>query len=373
MPNRDGGQRILIFVSGLSSGGTERVAVRLSEWLRDAGHTVCLLTLSATSSDIYACPGGVERVGLGVLSARESLLGGIVANFERLRSVRKQVLLHQAEVVLSLGDRSNVLLLLATFGLRCRKLISERGDPERQPLPFPWNLLRRMSYPTASLHVSQSTYASAWIGKRFPSLACQVIGNAGELGGLPCGDLEKKRSGFQFAAIGRLSHEKGMDILLAAMALVRSWAVEPVRLVLGGDGVELESLRAQAARLGIDEVVTFAGRVADVRGLLCESDAVVIPSRWEGFPNAMIEAMTLGLPVVVARCRGGIEDVLETAGAPCALDFPPGDVQALARRMIEILVDARLREEMRLSALARAADFSAERVSAAWREAIQCK
>lgn len=101
------GKRIVVFVATLgSSGGAERVAVRICGWLRDAGHVVRLLTLSGVDSDFYPCPDGVQRLGLNLQAPSGSLVGAIIANLKRWQAVRKAVVDHRADVVLSLGDRS---------------------------------------------------------------------------------------------------------------------------------------------------------------------------------------------------------------------------------------------------------------------------
>ena len=369
----NGGKRIVVFVASLGTGGAERVAARVCGWLCDAGHVVCLLTLSGVESDFYPCPAGVQRLGLDLQAPSGSLVGAILANLKRWRAVRKAVMDHRADVVLSLGDRSNVLMLLATLGMRCRKVISERADPVLQPLSRGWHLLRRWSYPMATLHVSQSSYASTWIRAHFPSLQCKVIGNAGDLevdalDPVPgAGDQELVR----ILAVGRLSCEKGVDLLLRAMALARHRTKVTLQLHVAGDGEDRSALVAQAADLKLGDSVRFLGRVRDIRQVLLDADVFVMPSRWEGFPNAMIEAMALGLPVITARCKGGVEDILDTGAEPCALDFPPGDIEAMANRMVQLAEDAELRHLLAARGLKRAADYSPARIAKAWCTAIE--
>jgi glycosyltransferase involved in cell wall biosynthesis len=308
---------------------------------------------------------------LGLQSASSGPLNSIAANVERARAVRKAIGDHCADVVLSLGDRCNVLMLLSTVGLRSRKIISERADPILQPLSTGWNLLRRLAYPMATLHISQSNYASAWIRERFPSLPCLVLGNAGELD--PDGTGREASShdstGVRLIAVGRLTRQKGFDLLLAAMAMAGSRTQAPLQLVVAGEGEERQALLARSEELALN--VRFLGRVTDVRRALLDADIFVMPSRWEGFPNAMVEAMTLGLPVIAARCKGGMEDVLNGSADPCALDFPPGDVTALADQIVRLAGDAELRSRLGSQGRLRAADYSPARVAAAWCEVVE--
>ena len=368
-------KRIVVFVASLGSGGAERVAVRVCGWLRDVGHEVLLLTLSGTSTDFYAYPKGVARLALDMQQASRNPAEALFANVRRLLAVRRAVRAFHADAALSLGDRTNVLMLLALVGLRCRKVISERADPVLEPLSRGWNLLRRLVYPMASLHVSQSSYVSDWIGKRFPRLPCVVIGNTGGQHSVLSVHITQRQAdeNLRLIAVGRLTWQKGFDLLLLAFAKARTEIVTPMTLSIVGEGGDRSALDAQAKQLGLDDAVTFHGRLPDVQARLQASDVFVLSSRWEGFPNVMIEAMSAGLPVVAARCRGGVEDVLGDVPEQYALEYPPGNVDALAECIVRMAVDMALRNRLERSAMNRAADYSQEKIAAAWRNAVDAE
>ena len=369
------GSRVVVFLSSLSSGGAERVAVRVCGWLRDAGHDVCLLTLSGVSTDFYACPEGVTRQALDMQGASGNPITALFANVRRLLAIRRVVRSFHADVVLSLGDRSNVLMLLALIGMYCRKVISERADPVLEPLSRGWSLLRKLAYPMASLHVSQSSYVSDWMRQRFPGVPCRVIGNAGDAvtdaGTASCRD-PGERERLRLITVGRLSKQKGIDILLDACSQALGRSRVKFELVIVGDGEDRDALAAQAAELRLGNSVRFLGRLHDVHAQLVSSDVFVLPSRSEGFPNSMIEAMSVGLPVIAARCRGGVEDILgDACGRQYALDFPPGDAEALAERIVRIVEDANLRRRLGACSRERAADYRPDRIAALWRDVVE--
>lgn len=129
-----------------------------------------------------------------------------------------------------------------------------------------------------------------------------------------------------FAVIGRLSHEKGVDLLVEAVARPALREVE-VQVYVAGHGPERERLEALARRLGVDARLRFLGQVRDPRALMAASDALVLPSRSEGVPNVALEAVDAGVPVIATRVGTLPEIVLH--GVTGWL-VPPCDPAALA-------------------------------------------
>jgi glycosyltransferase involved in cell wall biosynthesis len=133
----------------------------------------------------------------------------------------------------------------------------------------------------------------------------------------------------------RYSYQKGQDVLLHAWRSVHE-RIASARLVLAGDGALRPQFEALARALGIVDSVDFAGLVADVPALLARSDGFVLPSRYEGMPNALLEAMAAGLPCVATRVSGS-EDII--VDGESGLLVPPDDPEALATALIAILSD----------------------------------
>ncbi|OGO53033.1 MAG: hypothetical protein A2148_00900 [Chloroflexi bacterium RBG_16_68_14] len=145
-------------------------------------------------------------------------------------------------------------------------------------------------------------------------------------------------------AVARLSPEKGLDVLLRAVARLVAEGM-PLRVVLAGDGPWRVRLRRMAERLGIAGRVDFRGEVPHERvpEVLAELDIFVLPSRAEGFGVAALEAQAMELPVVASRVHG-IPDAVEDGHT--GLLVPPGDAEALAGAIARLAEDAELRAAM---------------------------
>ncbi len=154
-------------------------------------------------------------------------------------------------------------------------------------------------------------------------------------------------------AIGRLSKEKGHIDLLRAMQLL-SLPVRP-HLVLVGEGVEHSNLEYAASSFGIARNVTFVGHQGDIRPFLAMSDAFVLPSHSEGSPNALLEAMAAGLPII-ATSVGGVPEIATHRGD--ALLVEPRNIAQLASALSELFLTPTLAAQLGDAALRTSLDYT---------------
>lgn len=146
-----------------------------------------------------------------------------------------------------------------------------------------------------------------------------------------------------FLFIGRLVERKGVDLLLQAM---RNPRLGQAKAIILGDGEEREHLHNLAARLGVIDRIVFAGEHAEIRPWLGAADVFVFPSRLEGLPNALLEAMSAGLPAIATRI-GGCTDVIRDG---TGVLVEPDNAEALGSAMQHIMVDERARKRLAVNA-----------------------
>lgn len=180
--------------------------------------------------------------------------------------------------------------------------------------------------------------------------ATTTIHNGTDIAGWPISkkDREKHREDLRLedkdiliGAIGRLSEQKGHLYLLEAISKLKS--SHPVKCVLIGEGPMRGFLEDMARKLGLGDIVTFAGEQENIPGWLSALDIFALPSLWEGLPNALLEAMALGLPVVATRVDGIPEAVShDISGVLCN----PKDPQALFIPLQDLIVDAEYRARL---------------------------
>jgi len=242
--------------------------------------------------------------------------------------------------------------------LRLRLVISERAPPSMDFTVSPvWRVLRRMLYSWSDDIVAQTREAAFWIGKNCRKEAL-VIPNA--LRPLP--SIEEARQTL-IVSIGRLEIVKGFDLLLRAFARIASefpeWDVAII-----GEGPEHENLVRMRDELNLANRVKFIGQVREVETWMARAGLVVQPSRFEGFPNVVLEAMGMGAAVVSADCPAGPADLIED-GVNGSL-VPVEDVDSLANRIADLMLHPGVRERFGLEALKVKQRFRQELVMTKW-------
>lgn len=354
--------KVFLVISSLSSGGAERVMAQMASYWAAAGWEVTLATL-APREDFYALHARVKRVRLSVsptVPGRWRTLVGVVSGICRLRRAIRQA---RPDAVLSFMDTANVLTLVASCGLGVRTVVAERTDPgENHRLGKFWKVTRLLMYRFADLVVTQTARAEAWVRGNCHAKTVVIPNPLRSLS-----DLHVVRESL-VVSLGRLVPEKGFEVLVRAFARVAPRFPE-WRLAILGDGPEEPTLRALVDTLGLARQVVLAGRVRDVEPWLARAGLVVQASRFEGFPNALLEAMGMGAAVVSTDCRSGPREII-TDGVDGRL-VPVEDVEAMAEVMAELMDDAALRARLGAAAMRVRETYAESRIMGQWEAALK--
>lgn len=235
--------------------------------------------------------------------------------------------------------------LLAALGIPRALVIWGSAAPGVGPFGAGWRrrLARAVARRQSAVVALSSVTERHLVERGFPAGRVRFIPNGVDTErfrpadpGEPRTPLEGWPSGGPVAvSVGRLVDAKGLDVLLQAWRAVVT-AIPAARLVLVGEGPLRESCTALAAELGIERTVSLLGARTDVPDLLRRADAYVSSSRTEGMSNALLEALSTGLPLVATRV-GGAEDTVED-GTNGRL-VPPGDAESLATALRDLLAD----------------------------------
>ncbi|CAN7706479.1 MULTISPECIES: glycosyltransferase family 4 protein [unclassified Ensifer] len=353
------GARITIIVSALGAGGTEHVvSLVASHWAR-LGCAVTVITLEAPASEPYYKFDprvAIERLDVPTEKATKLRAAWLVAR--RLYRLRSTITRSRPDFVLSFLTRTNVLTLVATRGLGLPVIVSERNNPAVQPFGPLWKWLQLRLYPRAFALVTMTKGALDYFSPEVRRHG-RVIPNAINL---PAG-WENRRGNKMLTAVGRLTRQKGFDLLLEAFARIAKTHPD-WKLVIWGEGEARLELEAQRDALGLSNRVEMPGLTPRPGLWLETADAFVLSSRYEGWGIVLLEAMAAGLPVVSFACDWGPTDMI--ANGEDGILVPNGDIAALADALSNLMADEALRARLAANAEANVRRYDAAHILSQW-------
>ncbi len=331
--------RVTLVIHSLAAGGSERVVSLLAHDWTERGHAATVITLTPQSEDFFPLPAEVTRVTLDVLP-RPRDQHRLTRAFRRISHLRRAIVQSSPDVVVSFLSTMNLITLLAARPLDIPVVISERTDPRMAKIDLRQDFLRRLLYRRELALVVQTDAVACWARGVIPPERVVVIPNP--VAAPPRGSRRPSPRP-EIVAVGRLGNEKGFDLLIDAFAACAG-SQQDWRLTICGEGDERAALEARVRRYGLQERIAMPGTVADVYPVLERASLFVLSSRFEGFPNALLEAMACGLPVISTDCPSGPRRIVrhEIDG----LLVPAEDPGALAAAMDRFMSDPEARRRL---------------------------
>jgi glycosyltransferase involved in cell wall biosynthesis len=366
--------RLLIFIHSLGSGGAERVTANLANHWAGKGWDITVVTLAPQSNDFYQLHPVVKRIALELAGDSGNRLAGLWRNVQRIFALRRVLRQVQPDNALGMMSTANVLLALAVWNLpQIRAIGCERTHPPQTPLGDLWEGLRRRTYGRLAAVTALTGKSADWLKTRTRARRVPVIPNA-VLWPFPLQaprlspDAVCSSGRHMLLAVGRPDMGKGFDCLIESFNTLAQkypgWD-----LVILGEGPLRAMLQAEAMAAKLDERVFLPGLAGNVGEWYERAELYVMSSRFEGFPNTLIEALAHGLPAVSFDCDTGPRDIIrhEVDG----LLVPPGDVAGLTAALDRLMGDAGLRQQLAARAVEARTRFSMQRIAGMWEELFQ--
>lgn len=353
--------RIALVTSLLWGGGAARVLVAMANHWGRAGHEVTLLCFEDGSRPpFYPVDPRVTVQFLDIYGRSRSPLESIRNNLRRCRVIRSALLARKPDVVVSFIDTANVRVLIAMLGTGVPVIVSERVHPAHEDIGWRWSLLRRLTYRLAASLVVQTGEIREYF-RNWPLRDLRVIHNparaiapAGTAPAIPRPSV---------VAVGRMAAQKNYALLARAFAAARrkhpQWS-----LAIAGKRAPDPALDEILHAEGLGGQVRFLGQIADVGGLLEQTDIYVLSSSHEGFPNALCEAMSAGAACIATNCPSGPADIIEHGVNGLLVEN--GNADRLAEALERLMGDAELRARLGANARGLAERYAESRIMSLW-------
>lgn len=357
--------RIVLFIGCLCGGGAERVVANLANHLAEEGHDTTVLTVSTEQT--YHISPAVKWVKL--CSESERQLPHKLLNVLRMGRLICFFLTFRTDVYLTFLPKLSKTILRFRKLIKVPIILAERADPGTYYRENPKNRnMMELYYPRADAFVFQTTDARDFYAETLGlrNMKCTVIPNAVNTAFVGK-SYEGKRSK-RIVSAGRLDEQKNYSLLIDAFAEFKK-IMPGYQLVIYGEGPKRSALEKRIADLSLTECVFLPGRTDQIVEAIRDASLFVLPSDYEGMPNALAEAMALGLPCIATDCPAGGSRFLIDDGKTGIL-IPVRDQKALVDAMMKVLSDDEMAKMLANNARKIADELTPEKTYGAWEKFI---
>lgn len=360
--------RIMFTIPTLGTGGAERVASILANHF-STDNEVEILILEKSHVERYAIDEKVSVKEINIDVKRGNKLRAIMnyaSSFVKQKNnLQKEVEQFQPDAVISFLPKADILTYSVARKMKFAWVPSERNDPMARS--YVERRVLNGIYKSASVLVCQTNKVAQYYEEQGVKKTC-VIRNPLLLKAVKEEPVDVPKS--YFIAVGRLDKQKDFKLLINAFAkAVRDGDCRDKLLILG-DGPDWEKLAVQIESLGLTDTVILAGRKTNVNDYLKKAKAFIMSSRYEGLPNAMLEAMAAGLPVISTDFfTGAAREFIDQENG---IVVPVGDCDAMAAAISHMSVakEETLRKMGKMNQ-ERVQSLSVEKICSDWTAAVQ--
>lgn len=352
---------IALYISSLRKGGAERVIANLADYLYERGYRVLLVTTHKLE-DEYQVSEGICRV----ISepADSELENGRIRNFltrfGKLRGIWKE---YEPDVILSFIGKNNIMALMTSFGFHIPVAVSVRSEPDREYYSLLLKFLAKTLFGSAAGVVLQTKECLDFFPKNIREKAVILKNPVSSSFFRERYQGEREKT---IVTVGRIDENKNHQMLVKAFAGIAEEFPE-YKLIIYGDGEKKKELQNLAKVLGLQERILFPGNIDNVADAIYKTRVFVLSSNKEGMPNALIEAMIMGLTVVSTDCPCGGPRELIASGINGLL-VPVGDENALQENLQFLLRNLQKADLMGERAMITGEIYFSEKVLSEWEE-----
>lgn len=351
--------RVGFILAALQAGGAERVVAQLSAAMVERGWSVEVIAFDRPGDPIYHPLDSRVACTRLALPSDGGGLRGAWRSARRIAALRRHLKTQRYDVAISFLTKINVITLLAGAGVSSPIIVSERNNPMRQQASKLWHRSTALLYRGAAEIVIMSERSRQALPASVRSRATIIPNPVHDNGVRPASQAKT------FVAVGRLTHQKGFDLLIDAFALVAPTLPE-WQLVIYGEGPDRAQLEHRRMQYGLSDRIHLPGTTSVPQGWISHGGIFVLSSRYEGWPNALAEALAAGTPCIAFDCDFGAAEMVHPDET--GLLVPAEDVKALADALQRLAGTPDLQCRIAHAARARMKLFEPHRIADQWQK-----
>lgn len=357
-------KKIAFVVSHLSLGGAQRVITTLSNILIDKYDITIISTVSkrpfyTLDERIKVLPCFMDEE----ITMKGSFLGSFKLNFKITRRVTLLLKKEKIDLVIGFITKTNVYSIIAAKYNKIPSIISERTNPVNDKIPLFWKRLRKLVYPHADYVVVQTENAKNHYSEVIIPEKLVILPN-------PISpELAAKKEAINrdnvILNVGRLHWVKNQKLIIEAFASLnpKDW-----QLLIIGEGAERQNLECAIKKTG-NRNIHLLGSKENVANYYNKAKIFTFTSIFEGFPNALIEAMHFGMACVSTNCPSGPSELIEHGNNGFLISL--NDVDKLKHYLGRLVNEPKLQKKMGIMAEESTQKYEAKKVAILWENLIE--
>lgn len=352
--------RIGLLTGNLSSGGAERTAASMANFFSNNGLDTYLITVNKCNS-FYKIDEKVKNVSLDIEELTKTFsIRRAICSIKKAFTIRRKIKKMNLDCIIGMDNVMSYYTLLATAFTKTKTVGTEMSDP-RYNLNTPIHtVLRKITGKFSDGYIFQTKMQKDFYpeSKNPPAVIPNAIFNKYAYD-IKVPDVREKT----VTAMGRLHEVKMYDVLIKAFDIFHKENSD-FSLHIYGEGDEKEKIEKQISELDAQEYIFIEKPTENAIEYVAKSSAYVLSSQYEGFPNALLEAMYCGVPSIATRCFSAINDLINDGENGFTVDV--GDYESIAKQLDIIVNNSKISEKLSDNAIKSTRKYHIDNIGTKW-------
>lgn len=354
-------QSIYFYINNLNKGGAERAIIQLAIGLSKQNYETTIITTFRGDNE-YDFPNNVNRI---TLLDKQDTGNRIKRNLVLIYKLRKILKKQHPDFLISFMVEANFRAIVATIGLKTKCIVSVRNDPEKEYAGKLGKFIGNYIMPIADGCVFQTKEAQEWFPKTLQEKS-KIIYNAVQDEFF---NLQRNVEENTVVTCGRLEEQKNHKMLIEAFEIVVKKCTD-AKLFIYGEGSLRNELQNIIYEKGLSNNIKLCGNINDIPGVLRRAEIFVLSSDYEGMPNALMEALAVGVPSISTDCPcGGPRTLINDKESGVLV--ATGSYTDLSSSIINLLQDKKLQDKYSKESKKNANQYKSINVLNSWKEYLE--